>query len=948
MESGFTKALRRWTRHAATAAALFVLALLLRSCGLSHGLYEGEDYHPDTSKQVRAADQFLSGRYLVKFDHSDYDGYPLFHSHLLEYGMRLAGWARAAALTHAGIDAPPWSPAFGTLYWSMRVMNALLSALSATLLFLVLRRHLHPVAALTGGLLAALAPLDVTFSHYASGDAAAGFFVMLTLLLATRMGPGSSAWWYALAGLSAAAGFSSKYHAGLALAAVLMAHLTSPGGWRAWFTGRSIRCLAALGLSFLAGVFLTSPTLLVNSGQAWQDMRNFFAYTADFGLSAHERTLGLPARMILSVQRNLPVIVDWAGPALLLAVAGLGAWRSQLARPAAWMLVLYLLAIAGKPNLHTSHHTVLAPALLLLAAVAMDRALTRPRLRIAAALVALAALGYAARYTQRELFFYRWSDARWIAETWAKDNLPDGSRVQLARYTWSTTPTPPREDGLAFRATSDRRAKPSAAETEIACFAPEPRGLSIFRNRPVRIFGEAARVSPADFQFPWFSPQPASRPDRLILTDMPWLFRTPRCVDLGIRGTWQKAVGFREPRPEAWLWIQTGPDPLEFSMRIGGQRMRISVPPGTCMVRPLGQLKTQSISRSPYRFARWETETRQGAGRIMLLTSTREAAWASWFSGDNEDALALWARASATNAWDAWAMAVAQAQVGRTAQHPAVEPGPALDWWRDVPYLTYSARELGNGPALREADGRSSTWELPRLWLSPGSYRVQSQGDAAANATWTPPCGTATTMVFPEALNWPLSVPLQQAGSVFALHYAQPTPPPAAVTLRPDAARMAEHLKAWVADPPHVPAATPPALQLDAVFENGLILHGVTLTDDSLRPGEDLLLHLQWILPKQPPRLSRLKVWIHVRDDAGNLVFQGDHRLNDSLRSGMAGSTGCPIRMPAPADLRSGRYTLTAGLWDPESRLRQRVKEASVPHQRRAVPLGTIQVDGQP
>ena len=83
--------------------ALVVLGALLRFGGMSHDLHEGQVYHPDTPKQISAVQRFYAGHYFIHVGRRTFDGYPLFHAHLVEFIVRAVEPVRRGVFNLVGV-----------------------------------------------------------------------------------------------------------------------------------------------------------------------------------------------------------------------------------------------------------------------------------------------------------------------------------------------------------------------------------------------------------------------------------------------------------------------------------------------------------------------------------------------------------------------------------------------------------------------------------------------------------------------------------------------------------------------------------------------------------------------------------------------------------------------------------------------------------------------------
>jgi hypothetical protein len=112
-----------------------------------------------------------------------------------------------------------------------------------------------------------------------------------------------------------------------------------------------------------------------------------------------------------------------------------------------------------------------------------------------------------------------------------------------------------------------------------------------------------------------------------------------------------------------------------------------------------------------------------------------------------------------------------------------------------------------------------------------------------------------------------------------------------------------------------LPIAAPAFSDQDAVFGDGLRLNSHWLR----RAGDWFYAVLNW----QPlsPINRDYKVFVHVRDADGNVVFQNDKLPLNALLPMTRWQAGVPLRdahaMVIPADVPAGTYQVVAGVYDP-------------------------------
>lgn len=259
--------------------------------------------------------------------------------------------------------------------------------------------------------------------------------------------------------------------------------------------------------------------------------------------------------------------------------------------------------------------------------------------------------------------------------------------------------------------------------------------------------------------------------------------------------------------------------------------------------------------------------------------------------------------------------------------------GASQAWFAHLPYLSWSNTEW---VALEDDP---TTWQSPPFHLEPGPY--QFQANDAAGAVWTL-VDTSGRAIASGTLPDDTLMNVPHPAETVHIRIAPLSTPPAECTLRPDAAESIRTLLNWTPLPDVVvPASTPLAR-----FENGIMLVHAEVDTTHLHPGEIIPFRLDWELPAHIRRPGRSAVWVHLVNTNGDIVAQGDHSLWGSLGQLRPDPRNPPIREEVllPIDLPAGPYELRVGLWIPSHRRRVKVKESTLPHQRRYVVLETIHV----
>lgn len=514
---------RRRTRTA--ALALFALALFFRLAGLSHDLHLGKIYHPDTPKQVWAAQRFLTGSFYSEVGHPDYDGYPAFNS-LLAAGMYRVVAATSRLLTdHIGVEPLVPAPDSSALFWITRLLNALFSAVAVSLLYCLGRRVYDQATAGTAAALLAISPIDVVTCHYASSDTAAAFFSLLAVVFSLSVYRNGRFRDYVLAAMFAMCSFSAKYHGALSFLPIALAHVFRARSVRDLFTRASLLRVAVTVAATVIAFFLTTPAAISEPVKTLGHILGFMRYTSNFHLPQEIAEQSFAGRFVFSAQKHIPVFVDILSPVLsvgaVVALVGCIMRRHREEWIVASVPVSYLIvALTLKPVSHTVYHTMVTPALFLLGTaglfVLIRQQRRQPWARVVAILLLIVAAAHLLSRTQRELFYFSHEDTRLIAEQWAAENIPRSFQVVGGSYTtiadWGQE-HPERNRGLAW-VRSDPREQIEDGDPCIARFDIEDDQM-LFRNFDTDIhLAKHAWIRP-NFESPVFQRIPAESPHRL-------------------------------------------------------------------------------------------------------------------------------------------------------------------------------------------------------------------------------------------------------------------------------------------------------------------------------------------------------------------------------------------------------------------------------------------------
>lgn len=486
---------------------LLFIALAVRSLGLFHGLGSGVSFHPDASKQVNAAMNYLHGTYVWYQGSLAYDGYPYGLNHVDEWLLR-GVWPLARGVVSAlgpGFELDS-IPSKTDLHYILRALRVIYSLVAWGLFAWILGRFsLSRAQYGLWLLLGAIAPISSIVTHAATGDVGPDLFVMiaLALLVHARSGPPRMAL-FAACGFALGCAFACKYHGILAGLAPGLFLLLAPLSWR-----RRLQLGVAVGLGAIAGFIALTPHVLIAPKKTLKLIVANFGYIKNYGVDPAFFDLPVWTRWTTSWQNNVPLVVDALGAvafvlaiiALLLAIRRFSSGRSA---ERAWDLALIATpfisiaaALSGKPQLQPFHFSFFALPILL--AGALIPSMNRGRfLQIALpALLLLGVFEFAAKQQYDGYFWLR------------NDTLGIVTRM---------------ENDLVLPDTTQRSAV-------VAQLAIENDNRAVFRNRPQRLklTGAADWISHPDELLP-STPWPFS--DDWIFTSIPAFPRESRLLPI--------------------------------------------------------------------------------------------------------------------------------------------------------------------------------------------------------------------------------------------------------------------------------------------------------------------------------------------------------------------------------------------------------------------------------
>lgn len=611
-------------------------ALLLRGWGISHDLDENRWYHPDTPKQVRAVQQYLSGQYYKHFGLSDYDGYPLFHARIAELVIRVVEPVRAGFLNMIGVEPTRELLHEPTqIYWLFLLMNVLLSTATVLIVFHAGRESIGPPAGWIAALLMVVSPADVTCAHLATGDMTTAFFAALALFHVLRVYRLGRIRDYALATLAATFAFAAKYYAATVFFALALAHIsrcgfTRPALWLNLDAWKRIGVCAAVAVAALA---FAIPGLVQNlSGQLadiWTALvHSTQRYPADIAVGSKL------VKYQYSMRVNLPDLLRCISPLALFAIVLGTTWRARDAR--VWILiigpVLYVfLAVGSRGMVNPVYHTAVTPPLFLLIALCCVAACARfgSAVRIlSVAAIALVAANFA-RDSIREIFFYSRMDTRRITEEWVNENIPATFRAHNGRYTFLSVRehTPFAKPAGNFSVRSDHDPLPPGIPGHALHRIELEHGqLSQFRNISQTIYVDAPDLIRSNFTLPPLPLWPSQSGNEFIFDGGPEFLRSHKVFIVNRHDAIRRWLVTTEPLREISFVIRSVAPQQTVFITINGRRRKIRTDDNSAALLKIESPKAAFPSENGRWLHPFTIEANEALVKVMLVTQPPAAA----------------------------------------------------------------------------------------------------------------------------------------------------------------------------------------------------------------------------------------------------------------------------------------------------------------------------------
>jgi hypothetical protein len=375
-------------------ALVCLLALAARLGGVGYGL--PYFVHPDESILVPLALGFLTGDLNPHFFN-----WPSGFMYLVAALFALYGIVLGATTGGSALEAFARDPA--AFYFLARLASAVIGALTVALTYRLGAMTFGPAAGLMAGAFLAINLQHVVDSHFATTDVPVTCAVLAAVIAAWRYWERGRVRDALLAGLAGGLAASVKYNGGLAGAAFVLAHVlrTRADGelWRGLRSRAVPVWLAGAVVGFLAG----TPFAALSPAEF---LHGLFGEVRAIG-TVQFGNEGDPPGLVFHLLHSLPQAMG--APLLLCAAMGVA------------------VALARRSP---AHLILLAFPLPYLGVIARWR---RGRLSALAVAAVLVSILPAARLGYYELLLRR-ADSRELAGQWIEQNIPDGARVAMERY----------------------------------------------------------------------------------------------------------------------------------------------------------------------------------------------------------------------------------------------------------------------------------------------------------------------------------------------------------------------------------------------------------------------------------------------------------------------------------------------------------------------------------
>ena len=550
---------------------LFLGALVLRLMGIDWGLPSADRYtslHPDedlnlaVSQQINpAAGKFTTGFY----------NYPTLY-------LTVARVASMVSDGYAGGEEAK-TPEAAALARGRRILagrwiSAIAGAGTAWVVFALLYRRVHDLAALAGGIAVAVAPGHIVHSRFQTVDVLGAFFVALALYWAARMLPPGDDLpdkkalnkYAVYCGLCAGLAAGTKYTGAVALAGLLVPVVVLALRDKDW-TANILRFVVAgvvSGVTFL----VTTPGALLEPEAFQRDLKFEMAHTA----AGHGLVFAGTGSGFAYHLSNL-----FVGVGLLLTLLGAFGLIWGSVRKHAWIGILLAFGVVyyviiGKAEVKFFRYVLpLVPVLAVGVGWVFDRFHTNPNPRWRTAnllpILGLAGIGGGGLYSATT-----WTN--WMAtpdprDTLGKELKEKGGSVGLVSDAWFYTPTLYPQVGVSRGVPIEKRLEYQAAVTSptiLQYIPPDPNQRKPWDTRLI------IELRPEKIVYSSFESDNLAR--LAALKEVPEEFRG-QVADFNdfrqyLNGTYEKQEEWTEPyrpsvedlmyiRPTLWVWKRKPP-----------------------------------------------------------------------------------------------------------------------------------------------------------------------------------------------------------------------------------------------------------------------------------------------------------------------------------------------------------------------------------------------------
>ncbi len=425
-----------------------LIGFLLRVYGLRLGLPNAHryfSYHPDEGLNLAAAIRadILHGQLDTHFYH-----YGTLYFYLVSFALSLArGWGFLHHLP-AGMVIP------ASYYLVARWVTVLMGTATIALVYGLGRRLYGEMAGLLAAAGAAITPLAVVHSHFATVDVPAAFFVVAALYSGAGLLHKPTIKGYLKCGLLTGLAGATKYNAALVVLGPALVWLTGAGAPNAGqptntddaqpIPGnkpikRNLIHLLVLLFAALAGFLIGCPGPLIN----WHGFYRDFTYELTksqqgMGLLFVKTGNGWWYHFAVSLRYGMGI------PLLLVCTAGVGMALARRSR-ADLLLLGFLIpyyGVIGWAQVRFMRYVIpILPVLIVMGARLLTEPFPKmPRMnRILQAIGVLVALqaGFLCLALDHQ---FGAPDARGVAARWLEKNAPPGATVGFATTPWYYTP----------------------------------------------------------------------------------------------------------------------------------------------------------------------------------------------------------------------------------------------------------------------------------------------------------------------------------------------------------------------------------------------------------------------------------------------------------------------------------------------------------------------------